>query len=303
VWGALIQANTGLFEPEYRVGAPGEVVYDPQGRVGPRELEAVGRLLFSLKEEAPADPDCQSFSEYLRDGRIRVFARDAPRRVLPYPLKVSSTYFDQMDLPDGMLTLSRFPVLVSDRCPGAVMVLPHRFWPAGLVERWCSTSQSKFGRAVRAEDLKSKSGEKQILGPSMYEEGLIYFHGHGVPQDRLKAKQLWEEAARLGHLESMNNLGVMHDHGDGVAANLQSAFDWYQRAAEGGLALGQLNLGKAYLRFDGVEPNVTKGQFWLQRAAEQGNEEASQLLRDITPESAAPPVPGSVARIWKSVFR
>jgi hypothetical protein len=110
VWGALVQANNLLFQPEFRFGAPGEVLYDPQGRSEPEALEAIARMLLRMKSEPAAvaeDPALQRYAGHLRDERTRLFGFALNGRLLPYPLLASSTYFDQCQLPDGMLSLGR----------------------------------------------------------------------------------------------------------------------------------------------------------------------------------------------------
>lgn len=137
VWAALIQANNILFAPGgTRGGAPGEVLYDPQGRTPPEDLAAVAQTVFSLKGRRMDDPALAYFSDYLADEMIRVFGIDVPATIVPYPLKASTTYFDRRHLPDGRLAQRVLPVVISDSRPGAVMVLPLPLWPQHLREAW-----------------------------------------------------------------------------------------------------------------------------------------------------------------------
>lgn len=136
VWGSLIQANRSLFQPEPYGGAPGEVVYDPAGRAPPEALDEVAELLLSLKGKNLPDPALAGFSDYLTDEGIRVFGLDVPQQICPYPLKVSTTFFDRGYLPGHRITQRSFPVVVSDPHPGIVVFLPAAVWPAALVKAW-----------------------------------------------------------------------------------------------------------------------------------------------------------------------
>jgi hypothetical protein len=319
VWGALIQANKMLFEPKYVFGAGGEVLYDPAGRMSRESLLAEAHWIFSLKGNAQyGDADRQFISDYLADELTRVFGKDAPDPAHSgYPLKISSTYFDQLQLPDGMLSLPYFPLLISDACPGAAMLLPCRFWPAEFTDEWLQACEEKFGkrhdagqlheRAVRRaqglqEEIDADPAPLNMHGPSLYEEGLLHFHGRGVVQDYDMARRLWEKAARMGHPESMNNLGIIYAEGRGVAVDMRLALAWYGKAAEKSFVLGQLNLGKMHLRYDGGDNDLVKAQFWLEQAAAQGNEEARQLLAEYGLANASSDAPGALGNLWKKWF-
>ncbi len=56
----------------------------------------------------------------------------------------------------------------------------------------------------------------------------------GMPKDKVKAHQLFLEAAQKGHPRAMKNLAVMLDTGDGVAQDQKQALVWYQKAGAAG---------------------------------------------------------------------
>jgi hypothetical protein len=296
VWAALIQVNELLFVPQYRLGAPGEVVYDPAGRMSPKGLAEQARFLFKMKGKQRERPEEQFIADYLANEWVRVFGLDYPRNWCYYPLQISTTYFDQLHLPDGMLSMPYLPILISELCPGAVKVLPSQYWPEDFKEEWMQASQKKHGQRYDAQQLRADAQTKidamqkeyaqdpapfNVIPASLYEEGLLYFHGRGVSQDYDLARRLWEKAAKLGqHSESMNNLGIIYAQGLGVKADWLTAYHWYRRAAEQGYVLGQLNLGKLHLQTDGGCHDRAKARYWLDLAAGQGNREAEQLLTD-----------------------
>jgi hypothetical protein len=137
VWAALVQANNDLLRADGEfAGAPGEVVYDPTGRVPPDVLAAVARQLLALKGTQPPEPALARFAAYLTAEDERVFALDVPPQVCPYPLKASSTWFQRSYLPGRHIAQPCFPALVSDQHPGMVLFLPQALWPQALLQAW-----------------------------------------------------------------------------------------------------------------------------------------------------------------------
>lgn len=308
VWAALVQANPLLLKPIFRYGAPAELVYDPLGRMSKECLAEHANKLFAMKgRKYPNELFYEKmafYAEHLENEATIVFGLDAPFDYSTYPLKVSSTYIDQLHLPDGMLTLPYFPILISDTCPGAAKLLPCQFWPAQFRKEWYEKSEGKHGRVILANHLKKEEEQLAILIDldgdvseqvgvtplELYETGLVYFHGRGVPQDYQRAIQLWVKAASMGHDLSNNNLGVMYADGEGVPQDLEMAYELYKRAATKNLAIAQVNLGKMHLAYDGIDPDIDKAKYWLDKAATQGNEEAQELLIEfglVKPKSYA----------------
>jgi tetratricopeptide (TPR) repeat protein len=291
VWAALVQANERLFQPKFEFGAPGDVLYDPQGRVEPASLVAVADLLFQAKvhgTEGIDDPQLARYAEHLRDERTRQFGFAIAGRVLPYPLCASTTYFDQRQLPDGMLSQRCFPLLVSDSQPGLVLPLPQALWPEAFREAWLAAGEARHGerfdpRAAHAAQLAKLQRERTDPAP-LFREGMRHWFGEGVPRDYRKARELLEQAAACGdgHALALNNLGVMYEQGLGVAVDLDKQQDYYTAAAERGEPQGQLNLGRFLLargRLDEAMP-------YLRAAAAAGVEEARLQLRYIAEAKA-----------------
>lgn len=309
VWGALVQANNLLFEPEFRFGAPGEVVYDAQGRCEPEALEAIARLLMRCKREDDAasdDPALQRYGEHLRNERTRMFGFALAGRLLPYPLLASTTYFDQCQLPDGMLSRSHFPLLIDADDPGLVLPLPVALWPEALRETWLDAGEQRVGlrfdpRAARRK-LVSEFERKRTDPDPIFLEGLRHFRGDGVPRNYQRARELWEQAAVCGggHAQALNNLGVIYEQGLGVAVDAARQFEYYSAAAMRGLALGQLNLGRWHL----AKGDVNAALPYLRQAAVAGEADAQDLLRQLAGDRpAARPGGGLLGRLTSLLRR
>ncbi len=127
--GAIVQANNNLTQPAAGGGAPGEVVYDPSGRTPIEDLCHVASRILALKGASSDDAQVAYLSHYLADEQIRVFGLAVPHAVVPYPLKISTTFFDKALLRGGAIDSQVIPLLVSDAHPGLVRPLPAKFWP------------------------------------------------------------------------------------------------------------------------------------------------------------------------------
>lgn len=136
VWGCLIQANGALFE-DGTFDAPGEVVYDPNGRLDVAALAEASASLGQLKHTKPADPGLRAIADYLTNEMTRVRGMRVPLEMSPQPLLVSTVFFCRHHLPLRKLAGAWFPLLINARYPGVAMVLPSRWWPDAFVDEWC----------------------------------------------------------------------------------------------------------------------------------------------------------------------
>ncbi|MDR1959091.1 MAG: hypothetical protein LBQ54_08620 [Planctomycetaceae bacterium] len=117
-----------------------------------------------------------------------------------------------------------------------------------------------------AEMIESQSTQ------DLYERGLHYVKGEGVPRDMEKGAQLIREAAELGHAKSQHLLGTICL----VEGNEEEAIQWlrmavYQKYLPAISMLGGYLVGKR-----GYE---AEGLVLLSRAAEQGDKDAESLLK------------------------
>lgn len=139
VWAHLVQANNALFAAG-QYDSPGEVVYDPGGRLAPEQLAPIAQHIFKLKGTQPADPDEARIARHLTNEMTRAFAMPVPRSFsadgAADGLLLSTVLIARKHLPNHRLSLGHFPVLVSEECRGSVMILPGRWWPRALAEEW-----------------------------------------------------------------------------------------------------------------------------------------------------------------------
>jgi TPR repeat protein len=98
--------------------------------------------------------------------------------------------------------------------------------------------------------------------------GWLFENGNGVPQDYIKAEQLYRKAAE-GFTRAPTNLGILYQNGNWVEKDLTKAAELYRKAADQGFAPAQTNLGVLYETGNGVEKDLTKAADLYQKAADQ----------------------------------
>ena len=73
----------------------------------------------------------------------------------------------------------------------------------------------------------------------------MYEHGSGVPQDYVKARHYYEQAADQDHTLAQYSLGRLYHNGNGngVTQDYEAARHYYKLAVDQGYALAQRDLG------------------------------------------------------------
>ena len=90
-----------------------------------------------------------------------------------------------------------------------------------------------------------------------------------------------QASAQGGDANSQYQLGFMYNAGRGVKRDYKLAAEWYQKAAEQDHASAQFSLGMMYYRGRGVAQNYEQAKHWMDKAAKTGNNDASEILKDI----------------------
>ena len=138
VWGHVIQANAAMFE-DGDEDCPGELLFsleDPR-KVDCRELQNLAGKIYSLKGTTSDHPELARIGDYLTDEFIRVFGLEVPRVLSPnLKYHISTTLFLRKHLPNGRLSSSLMPIVVTRSEPMIALPLPERFWSESLKEQW-----------------------------------------------------------------------------------------------------------------------------------------------------------------------
>ena len=105
----------------------------------------------------------------------------------------------------------------------------------------------------------------------LFELALSYYNGtEDIPQDYLKAYDLFLEAAETGHVGAQSYLSKMLSLGEGVDIDMAESVKWGLLAAEKGDANAQNRLGVRYCYGEGVEQDDTQAAKWFLRSANAG---------------------------------
>jgi TPR repeat protein len=100
---------------------------------------------------------------------------------------------------------------------------------------------------------------------ALFNLGQAYRLGLGTSLDLPRAQELFERAARLGHLDAQTSLGLLlFQNGNRIAA-----MRWLKSAAERGEPRALLIYGTALFNGDGVERDLVKAYAYVSRAAAQ----------------------------------
>lgn len=95
-----------------------------------------------------------------------------------------------------------------------------------------------------------------------------------------------QRKAEQGNATALFNLGLMYDKGEGVPQDYGEALKWYRKAAELGHASAQFNLGFIYTYGLGVPEDYGEAVKWLEIAASLGKgyvgEMAVKMRNDIS---------------------
>lgn len=116
---------------------------------------------------------------------------------------------------------------------------------------------------------------------ALYQLGVLFNDGKGVPKDYSKAAQCYRKAAEHGHQKAQLYLGLLYQNGRGVEQDYRQAAQWLTKSAEQGEQKAQYFLGVLYYRGLGVEQDNELAEHWLKLSAQQENNDAQKLLDEI----------------------
>jgi TPR repeat protein len=131
--------------------------------------------------------------------------------------------------------------------------------------------------------------------------GVVYKLGNrqGKGRDEFRAVQCFQKAARQGCVEAVFNLGLSYEGGSGIPKDIAEAVRLYRKASDLGNAFASFALGLCYERGLGVPWNPSEAARLSQEALERGCPYAVNGLWGAP--KAAPRIDISIviARRWK----
>lgn len=158
--------------------------------------------------------------------------------------------------------------------------------PAGAADTLADALRDiESGHYRQAVDPLSKLAS-QGNPVAQYHLGLLYYQGHGLPENELHAVYWWREAAAQGDKDAMFQLGSAYLLSAQVAKTVpdpdREAAIWYFQAASAGHAEAQYHLGLLFLTGKGVVADPREAARWLHKAADQGYAQAQKALTTLT---------------------
>lgn len=119
---------------------------------------------------------------------------------------------------------------------------------------------------------------EQDYSVAMVDLGLCYSAGGCLPQDDIKAAELFRRAAEKGDERGQYLLSNEYQEGDGVEQNDIEAFNWCLKSAEQSFVPSMTRLGEYYFYGIGTDQNFEKAVEWLNKASYDGDKDAQYLL-------------------------
>jgi TPR repeat protein len=132
-----------------------------------------------------------------------------------------------------------------------------------------------------------ESAVEQGFAPAMHKLGELYAVGKCVDQDAGRAFALFNQAAALGHEDSLGTLGILHFRGTGTVQNYDVAFRLFQQGAQTGDPLAFFNMGVCLLNGHGCEQDPAKGLEFISNAAANGFQPAIEVVKQLLLEQKA----------------
>jgi uncharacterized protein YgiM (DUF1202 family) len=109
--------------------------------------------------------------------------------------------------------------------------------------------------------------------------------------DYEKAYQLWRPLAESGDAGAMFDLGVLYWEGQGIPRNRPLAIQWWQRAVQQDVAAAQYNISLAHYLGEEVAQDARKALSLARLAAQQEHDYAKRILPILEQDLAAPTEP------------
>lgn len=153
----------------------------------------------------------------------------------------------------------------------------------GLPEALCNAARLHLAHGSRPVDIPLgialyQHGVRMNSPLAMYELGVCYAEGRGVPKSETKAFELYQQAAAEGFAPAQRNLAISYLEGLGTAKDADRAFAEMKASAEAGHSPAMVDLACFYAQGAGTTMDSNLAIAWLGKAVECGNADAKKLL-------------------------
>lgn len=126
----------------------------------------------------------------------------------------------------------------------------------------------------KAKHYFELSIEKSQNDKALFHLGHLYNFGHGVEQNYLKAKELYEQSSKSNNLFATIYLGILYENGNGIPKDIEKADELFDKAInlkENDSSHVAMGIGRRfYYGFD-VEQNYFRAIKYIEISAKKGN--------------------------------
>jgi serine/threonine-protein kinase len=157
-----------------------------------------------------------------------------------------------------------------------------------------STTGSSEGAPLSQIQSRAAKG----IPRAMFNLGVAYEKGRGVPRDFATARDWYEKAAAKNHRGAMVALGDLYFKGLGVSKDYTQAKNWYQKAAMAGYREATVRVGDMHLKGEGVPVDFALARHWYEDGAERGSRAAMDRLGDLYYRGSGVPQNYALAKEW-----
>jgi len=160
----------------------------------------------------------------------------------------------------------------------ALLAVSIAAWAAPIDDAIDLLDKGEYAQAAQQLEPLAESGD----AIAQYRLAILYFYGHGVPEDEKKSLEWARKSADSGNVDAMFFVGNIYVFGDQVPVEAddpdQEAAKWFYEAASRGHADAEYHLGLLFLAGKGVIQSQEHAMKWIQSAADHGHAGAQNFL-------------------------
>jgi len=138
VWGKIIQANSMLFSSG-KSNHPAAIIYSLDNIIdnSPEIIEEAASQLYSFKGKNTENPELQIFADKLANEVDADLKLAIPKELTEgVECFYTCIMVHRNHLPNKILSMGLFPLLVNPERTDATMILPSKYWQLSFIELW-----------------------------------------------------------------------------------------------------------------------------------------------------------------------
>lgn len=228
-WGRLLKANSLLYKPGEK-DCPGELMYcmNPSDEISYSRIKTGVRKLSNLRElDLPLAGASQRVIEWWQDMNDDMCYHEGFKLPEEWTetegCRVNTLLFHRGHLPQGFLSVSCLPVLVTKAAPHLALPIPCAYWPEGLIE-WLKLEEN--GIHSSEDEISELREEREQIYTSILGPCLRVFHEHEILNPHVDVYQFqWDNVDRKEFAHVSGGMSALSQPGiDGDFERLELIF-------------------------------------------------------------------------------